>query len=56
LVELYNLTADAGERKNFAMQDSEREELLKDLLNWLDETGAPLAADPNPKPVPGKKS
>ena len=38
------------------MQDSKREELLKDLLKWLDETGAQLAADPNPKPVPGKKS
>jgi len=54
--EIHNLTADAVERKNFAMQGSKREELLKELLNRLDETGAPLAADPNPKPVPGKKS
>ena len=54
-VELYNLNAAAGKRKNFAMQDSAREELLKDLLKWLDETSAPLAADPNPTPVPGKK-
>lgn len=49
-VELYNLGSDIGERRNLAANGAKREELLADLLKWLEDTGAPLAADPSPQP------
>jgi arylsulfatase A-like enzyme len=54
-VELYNLVSDLGERKNLAGAAAKRDELLKDLLAWIEETGAPLATDPNAKPAPKAK-
>jgi len=48
-VELYDLRADPGERTNLAPTDpAARDELLGDLLRWLDATRAPLPSRPNP--------
>lgn len=51
-VELYNLMTDPGERKDLAAASPKRDELLKDLLQWLDDIRAPWPADPNGKPLP----
>jgi len=49
-VELYNLKEDIGERYNLCNGDPEiRNDLLDDLLQWLDETGAMIPSDPNPQ-------
>jgi arylsulfatase A-like enzyme len=48
-VELYDLKSDIGERKNLAATDTKkRDELLADLLNWIEATKAPLPTKPNP--------
>lgn len=53
-VELYNLAADAGERDNRALQDTaRRDELLADLLRWMDQIKAPLPTARNPGYSPG---
>lgn len=59
-VELYDLKADIGERKDLAAADTKkRDELLVDLLNWIEATKAPLPTkanpDYNPKAVPPRK-
>jgi arylsulfatase A-like enzyme len=47
--ELYNLAADPGERKNLALsQTHKRDELLNDLLVWMEQTPARLPSEPNP--------
>lgn len=53
-VELYDLAVDPGERRNIAQLDIEtRDELLNELLDWFEETGAPLPTQPNPEYQPG---
>jgi len=47
-VELYNIKLDTSEQKDLAKsQPAKRDELLKDLLIWLDKTSAKLANQPN---------
>ncbi len=47
-IELYNLEEDLGEKVNLANINTEkRDELLKDLFNWLVELKAPLPNEPN---------
>ena len=42
-VELYHLSADIGERSDLANKDTaKRDELLDDLLGWIEKTTAPL--------------
>jgi arylsulfatase A-like enzyme len=54
-VELYDLAADIGERKDLALERRDRrEELLDDLLRWIERSGAPLPSEPNPAYDPGK--
>lgn len=59
-VELYDLAADPGESADLADgHPAKRDELLDDLLAWMERTAAPLPAEPNPKwnpagPVPKK--
>jgi arylsulfatase A-like enzyme len=46
-VELYDIGADIGERRNLAAtRKAKRDELLGDLLAWLKTTGAPLPTRP----------
>ena len=46
-VELYDIGADIGERRNLATtRKAKRDELLGDLLAWLKTTGAPLPTRP----------
>ena len=46
-LELYNLAADIGERTDLAQKETaKRDELLGDLLAWLEKTNAPLAKRP----------
>ncbi|MCH9022554.1 MAG: sulfatase, partial [Planctomycetes bacterium] len=48
-VELYNLENDAGERKNLSrVKTKKRDELLGDLLGWIDAVEAPLPSEHNP--------
>lgn len=43
-VELYNLSTDPGEHRDISVSEtSKRDELLGDLLNWVQATNAPLA-------------
>ena len=54
-VELYNLNDDIGERKNIANIDiNRRDELLNELLNWFQKTGAKLPSEINPAYDPDK--
>ena len=47
-VELYNLKADLGETNNLCNKEVEiRDELLDDLLRWIDDTGAPIPDEAN---------
>lgn len=58
-VELYNLKTDEGEHNNIAGDKQvKREELLNDLLTWMDKTKAPLPTKitPTNKPVQGTVS
>jgi arylsulfatase A-like enzyme len=42
-VELYNIAADIGERRNLASANpTKRDELLDDLLAWMKKTQAPF--------------
>lgn len=44
-IELYNVASDSRELQNIANQDTaKRDELLKDLLAWMDQIKAPLAS------------
>jgi arylsulfatase A-like enzyme len=48
-VELYNLAEDESERKDLAGRDTEkRDELLTDLLGWMEKTSARLPTKANP--------
>jgi hypothetical protein len=48
-VELYNLQTDLGERNNLCNTELKmRDELLNELLQWIEVTGAPIPAEPNP--------
>jgi arylsulfatase A-like enzyme len=48
--ELYNIATDPGERKNLALsQPDKRDELLDDLLAWMERVPARLPSEPNPK-------
>jgi arylsulfatase A-like enzyme len=48
-VELYNLADDIGERKDLALTNTDkRDELLGDLLKWIEQTKAPLPTEKNP--------
>jgi len=52
-VELYNLKEDIGERNNLCDSEPEiRNDLIDDLLQWLDETGAMIPSDANPQYIP----
>lgn len=47
-VELYNIAADMGERRNLALENrAKREELIDDLLGWMKRAGAPLPEQRN---------
>jgi arylsulfatase A-like enzyme len=49
-VELYNLAADLGERKNLALSNTaKRDELLTDLLHWMESVKAPMPTEKNPE-------
>ena len=55
-VELYNLAEDIGERHDLANANpSKRDELLNDLLAWVDATGARICSQPNPDYDPSAK-
>ncbi len=44
-IELYNIEADSGERKNLVNEHTaKRDELLDDLLKWVKSLDAPLPA------------
>ncbi len=48
-VELYNLKDDPSETNNLcAVNTEKRDELLNDLLNWINETSAPIPETKNP--------
>lgn len=48
-VELYNLAEDMGEHNDLALQRKDkRDELLADLLGWIDSAKAPLPSERNP--------
>lgn len=49
-VELYNLASDIGEENNLCTAEpAKRDELLDDLLKWLNETGAAVPESINPE-------
>ena len=53
-VELYDIAADPGERTDLAgLNPAKRDELLDDLLAWMESTGAILSTEPNPDYDPG---
>jgi arylsulfatase A-like enzyme len=60
-VELYNLADDVGERNDLsATNTAKRDELLGDLLKWIEATKAPMPTEKNPDykpdaPLPKKK-
>lgn len=48
-VELYHITSDIGERQDLVSSNTiKRDELLDDLLAWLEATNAPLPTERNP--------
>ncbi len=52
-VELYNLASDIGETDNLSNKEVEkRDELLDELLAWIEETGAPVPKEANGEYVP----
>ena len=54
-VELYDLKSDAGERENLALSSTgKRDELLGELLGWIDSCGAQLPSERNPAYDPDK--
>ncbi|XOV94725.1 MAG: hypothetical protein ACFHWX_08475 [Bacteroidota bacterium] len=45
---MYNLKNDIGEANNLCNQEiAKRDELLNELLTWIDETNAPIPKEPN---------
>lgn len=55
-VELYNIADDPGERNDLALTKvAKRDELLGDLLAWIETVQAPLPVKPNPNYKPGAK-
>lgn len=55
-VELYNLAVDPGENVDLAVSNpKKRDELLAQLLAWIDRTGAKLPSARNPDYDPGTK-
>jgi arylsulfatase A-like enzyme len=57
-VELYNLRDDPGERVNLALSNTaKRDELLDEMLAWMQRTGATMPSETNPDyaPAPGPK-
>ncbi|MDX2033785.1 MAG: sulfatase [Blastocatellia bacterium] len=56
-VELYNIRADIGERKDLANANPrKRDELLRDLLQWFKAVDAPLPSERNPAYSPGGRA
>jgi arylsulfatase A-like enzyme len=52
-VELYNLTNDLEERNNLAqIEIAKRDELLEELLRWIDDVEAPVPSERNAEYVP----
>ncbi|WP_235033176.1 sulfatase [Rubripirellula obstinata] len=48
-VELYNLAEDIGERRDLALEEPDkRDELIDDLLAWIESTNAVIPSKPNP--------
>ena len=55
-IELYNLTADIGEKKNLAQSMPEkRDQMLRELMAWQKKTNAPIPKAPNPQYNPKAK-
>lgn len=55
-VELYDIASDVGERRDLARaKPRKRDELLADLLAWIERIGAPLPVERNPAYVPPDK-
>ena len=55
-VELYNLATDPGEHRNLAASETQqRDELLGDLVAWLEGVPAPMPSEPNPRRDPDAK-
>lgn len=55
-VELYHLAEDPGEHRNLANSELQRrDELLGDLLAWIQRVPAPLPSEPNPHWDPNAK-
>ena len=56
-VELYDLTTDLGERHDLARSNpAKRDEMLGRMLAWINDTGALIPAERNPRytpPAPG---
>lgn len=53
-VELYNIARDIGERTDLAgVNTAKRDELLKDLLEWMKSIEAPMPVEKNPAYNPG---
>lgn len=49
-VELYDLARDPGEREDLARREpAKRDELLEDLLRWMEAIRAPVPSRPNPE-------
>jgi arylsulfatase A-like enzyme len=49
-VELYNIRRDIGERENLALvTPRKRDQLLRDLFDWMDKVKAPMPTEPNPE-------
>ncbi len=49
-IELYNLKDDIAEQNNLAqINTGKRDELLKELMDWLNNTKAPIPTNPNPE-------
>jgi hypothetical protein len=47
-VELYNLRSDLEERNNLAqIETAKRDELLEELLQWIDDVEAPVPSEQN---------
>ena len=53
-IELYDLEADIGEKRNLVdLNPKKAQELLAILARWRTETGAPVPREPNPEYLPG---
>lgn len=55
-IEMYNLAADIGEKKNLAQSMPEkRDQMLRELMAWQKKTNAPIPKAPNPQYNPKAK-